>query len=68
MKTSPSILATLSGLKGQRNKTSDLGVFETFNSVIIKDSQQASFWASHYKLWQRDETQSSAVWSFWIAL
>lgn len=59
MRTSPSILGTLSAIKG--HKTSDSGSFEVFNAVTIKDSQQASFWASHYKLQQRDETQNSSV-------
>lgn len=41
MRTSPSILATLSAIKG--HKTSDSGSFEVFNAVTIKDCQQASF-------------------------
>lgn len=49
MRTSPAILAMLSGLKGKtglkgkRNKISDFGLFEMFNADIIKDCQQASF-------------------------
>lgn len=43
MRTSPSILATLSGLKGKRNKISDFDLFEMFNADIIKDCQHTSF-------------------------
>lgn len=66
MRTSSLILATLSSIKG--HKPSDSGSFEVFNAVTIKDCQQAAFWTSHYKLWQRDEAQKPAVYRFWITL